>query len=161
MAKTPLQSAHSGAEGYEHHIVPTTTYALTLLALFGLMLLTVFAAKIDIPAVGPISGTIMNQTVALVIAVTKAALVVMIFMGVKWATHLTKLWALTGFVWFFLLGLVLIDYPMRAFENVSGWEGTMDKNGKAMSGAALPRVVTPSGEPQPIDPNEINLRPRQ
>ena len=161
MAKTPLQSAHN-AEGYEHHVVPTGTYALTLLALFALMLLTVFAAKIDIPAVGPISGTIMNQTVALLIAVTKAALVVMIFMGVKWATHLTKLWALTGFVWFFLLGLVLIDYPMRAFESVQGWEGMEGKAGHPKDGSALPRVVTPSSVDQQVtDDNEVNIRPRQ
>lgn len=160
MAKTPLQAAH-GAEGHEHHIVPTGTYIATLVALTVLMLITVGAYYVDIPAVGPISGTVMNQTVALVIACTKTALVVFIFMGVKWATHLTKLWAACGFVWFFLLGLVLIDYPMRAFENVSGWEGEMSRNGETLGGSALPRVVTPSSQAQPVDHNEINLRPRQ
>ena len=123
-----MQAAHAGGDHHdhhEHHIVGTGTYFLTLVALTVLMLLTVGAYYIDIPAVGPISGTVMNQTVALVIAVTKAALVVFIFMGVRWGTKLTKLWAATGFVWFFLLGLVLIDYPMRAFENVSGWEGAV------------------------------------
>ena len=50
---------------------------------------------------------------------------------------------------------------MRAFENVSGWEGRVDQNGKAMDGSALPRVVTPSSQPQPLDPNEDNIRPRQ
>ena len=162
MAKSPLQAADHH-DGGAHHIVPTGTYILTLLALTVLMLLTVGAYYIDIPGFGPISGTIMNQTVALVIAITKASLVVFIFMGVRWGTKLTKLWAATGFVWFFLLGLVLIDYPMRAFENVSGWEGAVDKNGKTMDGSALPRVVTPSSVPQgvDIDPNTINLRPRQ
>ena len=149
-------------EGGSHHIVPTGTYIATLLALMALMGLTVGAYYIDIPGVGPISGTVMNQTFALIIAIMKASLVVFIFMGVRWGTKLTKLWAATGFVWFFLLGLVLIDYPMRAFENVSGWEPTSDVNGKTLDGSALPRIVTPSGQAQPIaDPNEINLRPRQ
>ncbi len=164
MAKSPLQAAHANdPHGHaEHHIVPTGTYILTLLGLTVLMLLTVGAYYIDIPGVGPISGTIMNQTVALIIAITKASLVVFIFMGVRWGTKLTKLWAATGFVWFFLLGLILIDYPMRAFESVDGWEGAMGKAGHPRDGSALPRVVTPSGQSQQVDdPNEINLRPRQ
>lgn len=165
MAKSPLQAAHANdphGDGGAHHIVPTMTYFLTLVVLTVLMLATVFAAKFDIPAVGPISGTIMNQTVALIIAIAKASLVVFIFMGVRWGTKLTKLWAATGFVWFFFLGLVLIDYPMRAFESVDGWEGTMGKAGHPRDGSALPRVVTPSSQSQQVDdPNEINVRPRQ
>ena len=161
MAKTPMQAAHGHDHAHEHHIVGTGTYLLTLLALTALMLLTVGAYYIDIPALGPISGTVMNQTVALVIACTKTALVVFIFMGVRWGTKLTKMWAATGFAWFFLLGLVLIDYPMRAFEVNPGWEGTPGKAGHGTDGSALPRVVTPSNQAQPVDPNEVNLRPRQ
>lgn len=161
MAKSPLQAAHAG-DHHEHYIVPTKTYVGTLLGLTVLMLLTVGAYYVDIPGFGPISGTIMNQTFALVIAVTKAALVVFIFMGVKWGTKLTRMWAATGFVWFFLLFLILIDYPMRAFETVQGWEGPVGRASHGRDGSALPRVVTPSSQPQPIDdPNEINLRPRQ
>lgn len=91
-----MQAAHAGGDHHEHHIVGTGTYFLTLVALTVLMLLTVGAYYIDIPALGPISGTVMNQTVALAIAVTKAALVVFIFMGVRWGTKLTKLWAATS-----------------------------------------------------------------
>ncbi|GEM_PF-369332 len=160
MAKTPLQAAQSTDHGYQHHVVPTWKYVATLLALTVLMLLTVGAYYVDIPAVGPISGTVMNQTVALIIACTKTALVVFIFMGVWWGTKLQKLWALTGFVWFFLLGLILIDYPMRAYESVQGWEGERGKAGHGQDGSALPRVVTPSSQDQPVAPDEINLRPR-
>ena len=164
MAKTPFQAAdqsHGGA--HDHHITPTRTYAMTLLALAFLMGLTIFAGVNNLSDVGPISGTIVNQTVALLIAVIKASLVVWIFMGVGHGTKLTKMWAATGFVWFFLLGLVLIDYPMRAFENVSGWEGQADKNGVTQDGSALPRVVAPSSVDQAagVDPNAINLRPRE
>ncbi len=159
MAKTPLQAADH--HHHEHHIVGTGTYLLTLAALTILMLITVGVYYIDIPGFGPISGTIVNQTVALIIACTKTALVVMIFMGVKWGTTLTKLWAATGFVWFFLLFLILIDYPMRAYEVNQGWEGSAGKADHNYDGSALPRVVPPSSQPQPVTPNETNVRPRQ
>jgi caa(3)-type oxidase subunit IV len=160
MAKTPLQAAAHNHD-HEHHIVPTFTYVKVLVSLTVLMLLTILAAKVNIPAVGPISGTIMNQTVALVIAIIKAFLVVWVFMGVRWGTQLTKMWAALGFIWFFLLGLVLIDYPMRAFEVNQGWEGKVGQPRPLSEGSSLPRVVTPSSQRQDIDANEINVRPRQ
>jgi len=159
MSKSPLQAADAHAG--EHHIVPTSTYILTLLALTILMLITVGVYYVDVPGFGPISGTVANQTIALAIAVTKASLVVSIFMGVWWGTKLTKLWAVTGFIWFFLLGLILIDYPMRAFESVDGWEGKDGAAGQGRDGSALPRVVPPSGRAQAVDANSTNLRPRQ
>jgi caa(3)-type oxidase subunit IV len=159
MAKTPLQAAaHSS---HEHHVVPTFTYIKVLVTLTALMLLTIVAAKIDIPAIGPISGTVMNQTVALTIAVIKAFLVVWVFMGVRWGTSLTKMWAALGFLWFFLLGLILIDYPMRAYEVNQGWEGQVGKASHLSDGSSTPRVVTPSGQQQEIDQNDVNVRPRQ
>lgn len=160
MAKTPLQAAEHEHHDHEHHIVPTGTYVIVLLLLTVLMATTVAVYYVDVPEVGPISGTIMNQSIALIIAVAKAALVVFFFMGVRWGTKLTKMWAATGFVWFFLLFLIFIDYPMRAFESINGWEGQPGKAGHSQDGSALPRVVVPSGQPQPVAPNEVNLRPR-
>lgn len=156
MAQTPLQAA--GAHAGEHHIVPTSTYVKTLVALTILMLLTIWAGVTNLPDIGPISGTIVNQTIALLIAGIKASLVVWIFMGIKWGTKLTRLWVAISFTWFTLLGLILIDYPMRAFEATQGWEG---KPGQPDYGSALPRVVTPSSQAQPVERNEINIRPRQ
>ena len=163
MAKSPIQAAinNSHDHGVDHHITSTGTYLMVLLALSLLMAATLIAARFNLPDILFISGTVVNQTVAMIIAVMKAALVVFFFMGVWHGTKLTKLWAATGFVWFFLLGLILIDYPMRAFENVEGWEGSKAKPGIERDGAALPRVVTPSSQAQPVSPNEINVRPRQ
>ena len=163
MAKSPIQAAlnNSHDHGVDHHITSTWTYIKVLIALSALMALTLVAGAINLPDIWFISGTIVNQTVALIIAILKASLVIFVFMGVWHGTKLTKLWAATGFVWFFLLGLILIDYPMRAFENVDGWEGPKDKPSIGRDGAALPRVVTPSSQPQPVTPNEINVRPRQ
>ena len=163
MAKSPIQAAinNSHDHGVDHHITSTGTYLLVLLALSVLMGLTLFFGERELPDVWFISGTIVNQTVALLIAILKASLVIFVFMGVWHGTKLTKLWAATGFVWFFLLGLILIDYPMRAFENVEGWEGYKNQPGISRDGAALPRVVTPSSKAQPVTPNETNIRPRQ
>ena len=74
--------ANPASHSHEHHIVPTSTYVKTLLTLFALMVLTVWAASFNLPKIGPFSGTVVNQVVALVIAVTKAFLVITIFMGV-------------------------------------------------------------------------------
>jgi cytochrome c oxidase subunit 4 len=143
---TEAQTSH------EHHIVPTGTYILTLLALVVLMVITVAVAQVQIPDIGPFTGTVLNQVVALVIATIKAYLVITIFMGVKWATPLTKLWAATGFVWFTLMFLILGDYTTRRFEPVANWRPNPE--------SSLPRVTHP-GTPNPMfDPNEANLHPR-
>ena len=78
---------------------------LTLLFFTGL---TVFAATIDL---GP-----LNPIVALAIATTKAVLVVLFFMHVKYSTKLTKLTVGAGFFTFLvLIGMTLSDYFTRAW----------------------------------------------
>jgi caa(3)-type oxidase subunit IV len=135
---------------HEHHIVPTGTYVKTLLALVVLMALTVWIAGFNLPAIGPLSGTVVNQVVALIIAVTKATLVVTIFMGVKFGTKLIKLWACIGFIWLSLIFGILIDYSTRHYEVSPGWEKGAD--------SALPRV-TPE-EPEIPKPNDLNVKIR-
>jgi len=145
MASTPLTSNH------EHHIVPTQTYFLTLVALTVLMVITVAVAKVNLPEIGPFSGTVVNQTIALVIACIKAFLVVWIFMGIKWSTNLTKLWAMLGFIWFTLFSIIFADYTTRQYEPVNSWE---------KEGSGLPRTIK-GRMPQPmLDPNDANMRPR-
>ena len=64
---------------------------------------------------------VLNTPVALLIAVTKASLVVMFFMGVKWNTPLTKVVAVSGFVWLMILfGLGMNDYLTRTWLGVPG-----------------------------------------
>ena len=69
--------------------------------------------------------------VLLGIAFWKAGLVVQIFMGVKYSTKLTKLYAYGGFFWVTLLGVTLFDYATRQLEPVQGWEPVAE--------SALPR----------------------
>lgn len=144
-AKSPLS--------YEHHIVPIHVYVLNLLALFVLMLLTIGASYVNLPAIGPLSGVVVNNIVAMGIASLKALLVVLYFMHIRWATRLTKLWVIIGFVWVTLLAITLFDYRTRGSEDVKGWDGKAD--------TALPRVNGSSDGVMPSDPNDINVRPRQ
>ena len=53
---------------------------------------------------------------ALTVAVTKAVLVVLFFMHVRYSTRLTKLVVRGGFLWLALLiGLVMSDYVSRGW----------------------------------------------
>ena len=111
--------AHVHAEDHEHehHITPVSVYAKTFGALVVLMILTIMASTWNLG--------IMNNVVAMVIAITKATLVVLFFMGVKYNTRLTWLWAGLGFVWFLLMFGILADYFTREWLPVPGWEQTV------------------------------------
>jgi len=75
-------------------------------------ILTVLAARVDLG--------VMNNVVMLVIACTKATLVVLFFMHVRWSTRLTWVVIFAGVFWLMILfTLTLNDYLTR------GWvEGT-------------------------------------
>ena len=64
----------------------------------------------------------VNNFVAMAIAVTKALLVINIFMGVKFQTKLVKLYAFGGFVASTLLAILFCDYATRGWEQTKGWE---------------------------------------
>jgi caa(3)-type oxidase subunit IV len=113
---------------HDHHITPPMALAVNLVRLAILMVLTVAAAEFDfghwvgnLIHAGPALGTYINNFVALLIAITKAYFVVMIFMGVKWTSKLAKVWAVTGFVWVTLLLIIFGDYTSRTWENNRGW----------------------------------------
>jgi cytochrome c oxidase subunit 4 len=95
----------------EHHVVPVKTYASVFAALVALLVLTVGASYVDF---GP-----FNIVVAMVIAITKAVMVVLIFMGVKYGTRLIWMWAAVGFLWFLIMFTILTDYVTRG--TVTGW----------------------------------------
>jgi cytochrome c oxidase subunit 4 len=93
---------------HEHHIVSPMVY-LTIVAVLLLgTALTVWASFIDL---GP-----WNPVIALAIACTKAVLVVLFFMHVKYSTKLTKLTVVAGiFVFLALISMTLADYMSRAW----------------------------------------------
>jgi cytochrome c oxidase subunit 4 len=91
------------------HIIPTRVYYLIFLALMVGTAITVAAAFVDL---GP-----FNAIVALTIAVTKATLVILYFMHVRYSTRLT--WAVVAGSVFWLgilLTLTFSDYLTRAWR---------------------------------------------
>ncbi len=117
-------------------MIPQSKLIATMGALTGLMLLTIFAAQVPywFPAFAWLKDQhLLMNLIAIGIAFWKAWLVVSIFMGVKFATKLTRLFAIGGFVWFTLMFITMIDYFTRPWEPVKGWE--------AGNSSALPRNV--------------------
>ena len=57
-----------------------------------------------------------NNVVMLAIACTKATLVILFFMHVRWSSRLTWVVAASGFVWLLILfGLTMTDYLTRGW----------------------------------------------
>jgi cytochrome c oxidase subunit 4 len=95
------------------HVAPKSMYYRVFAALIVGTALTVGAAEVDL---GP-----LNNVVMLAIACTKALLVILFFMHVRWSSRLTWVVAASGFVWLLILfGITMTDYLTR------GWvEGTL------------------------------------
>src|SRR5262245_43877780 len=95
------------------HVAPKSMYYAVFAALIVGTGLTVAAAEVDLG--------FLNNVVMLLIACTKATLVVLFFMHVRWGTRLTWVVAGAGFVWLLILfALGMSDYVSR------GWiQGTL------------------------------------
>ncbi|HNR31250.1 MAG TPA: cytochrome C oxidase subunit IV family protein [Candidatus Hydrogenedentes bacterium] len=95
----------------EHHIVTPATYLKVLIALAVLMVLTIAAAEVHF-------GEPFNLMIALAIAVTKAVLIVLFFMHVKYSSHLTWVFVGAGFFWFIIMvALTTADYLSRGWHS--------------------------------------------
>ena len=89
-----------------NHIVPVRIYVTIFLALVVGTLVTVYAATHDFG--------MFNTPVALTIAFTKATLVVLYFMHVKYGDGLTRLWVFAGIAFLAILFLLTgSDYITR------------------------------------------------
>jgi cytochrome c oxidase subunit IV len=92
------------------HIVSKKIYFLIFGALMALTILTVVAANYDL------GSEKINTVVALAIAVTKAVLVVLYFMHVRYSSRLTWVVVAGGFLWLIIMvGLTMSDYLTRGF----------------------------------------------
>jgi cytochrome c oxidase subunit 4 len=94
-------------------ITPVSTYVAVFAVLLVCTGLTVFVAGKEYGA--------LNTPVALTIAVIKATSVVWFFMGVRNNTPLTKVTAISGFLWLMILfGIGMSDYLTRSWLGVAG-----------------------------------------
>ncbi len=102
----------------EHVHVSMKTYYIVFALLMVLLFITIGAAFVDF------GHHTINITIALTIAMAKAALVVLYFMHVKYASPLVKIFVIAGFVWFFIaLGLTFTDYLTRPWlPQSAGWQ---------------------------------------
>ena len=90
------------------HIAPKSMYYMVFGALVLGTILTVAAAKVDMGA--------LNNIVMLAIACTKASLVILFFMHVRWSSRLTWVVAMAGFFWLLILfGIGMSDYMSRGW----------------------------------------------
>lgn len=95
-------------EATEGHIVSPKLYVTILLILLAFTGLTAGASYVEM---GP-----FNAIVALAIAITKATLVILFFMHVKYSPKLTKLAVGSGlFMFLVLVAMTLSDYFTRAW----------------------------------------------
>ena len=98
------------------HVLPVRTYLLIFASLTVLTVVTWRVAFIDFGA--------LNNVIALGIACTKAVLVILWFMHVKFSTRLTWAFVAAGFFWLaILLALTMGDYASRGWEyHPQSWE---------------------------------------
>ena len=90
------------------HVAPKSMYYLVFAALMVGTAITVAVAFVDL---GPLNNVLM-----LGIAMTKALLVVLYFMHVRWSTRLTWMVVASGFFWLLILfGLTMQDYLTRGW----------------------------------------------
>ncbi|MBI5363292.1 MAG: cytochrome C oxidase subunit IV family protein [Planctomycetes bacterium] len=106
-------SQHEHGSGQAHgghhvHVVPLSLYFGIITVLFVLTAATVITAKMDLGA--------YNTVVALVIAITKATLVVLYFMHVRWSKKLVWIMVGSSLVWFsILIAFTMQDYLSRGW----------------------------------------------
>ena len=98
------------------HIVPRTTYFAVFGALLVLTAVTVAVANFNFP-------WILNDVIAMTVAVTKMTLLLLFFMHVRYSSRL--IWVIVAAMFFWLLILLLLtltDYVSRDWfgSNVGG-----------------------------------------
>jgi cytochrome c oxidase subunit IV len=95
-------------EHSDHHIVTPFVYSLVFVTLLIGTAITVAAAYVDLG--------VFNPVVALAIACTKAVIVILFFMHVKYQSKLIKMTVAAGFFTFMvLITMTLSDYISRAW----------------------------------------------
>jgi cytochrome c oxidase subunit IV len=95
------------------HVVSKKLYYVIFGALMILTILTVVVAQKDL-------GHGLNDIVAMTIAVTKALLVVLYFMHVRYSSRLTWVFVAAGFFWLgIMLVLTLSDYYTRGWFSIN------------------------------------------
>lgn len=107
-----MAEEHAHDKEDTEHVVSPAIYIAVLLALMFLMVVTIAAAFVDLDS--KLHGGYWNMTIAVLIAMTKAVLIILFFMHVKYGSRVTWAFAGAAFVWLgIFLTLSLSDYFTR------------------------------------------------
>jgi len=98
------------------HIIPRKVYFTIFGALMVLLAVTVGIAYIHLGE--------LNVIAAMTIAVTKAVLIILYFMHVRYSSRLSWVWVVSGFFWLIIMfTLTFSDYFTRDWLPVpTGWK---------------------------------------
>jgi len=89
------------------------SHAISIKAYIGIFALLLLFTALTVWVAGVDLG-ILNTAVALGIAITKAVLVILYFMHVRYSSRLTWVFAGAGFYWFVIfIALIFSDYATR------------------------------------------------
>lgn len=128
------QHARSSAATSEQHSISVPTYLAVFGALMVLTVVTVASAHIDLGH--------WNVVVALIIALTKATLVVTYFMHLRYGTNLTRAILISGVIAVFLLmGIAIDDVRSRHTQTYMPFVG-------ALNGVRPPDAPVPAHPPE-------------
>jgi cytochrome c oxidase subunit 4 len=105
---------------HAHVVQPASLYVWTYVILLAFLVLTVGASFVPVFH-GHSSLAILAIPIALAIAVIKMLYVIMNFMGVRFSTKLTWIWAFIGFVFLILMFTIVTDTITRGWMHISGW----------------------------------------
>ena len=106
--------AHGDHGGHPDHGDPLMAYLVVFFSLMGLLVLTLVVYTIPFEKIANGQFAFMNTLIALLIASTKAALVMLVFMHLRHSTKLTWVIACAGFVWLFIMiSFTFADYLSR------------------------------------------------
>jgi caa(3)-type oxidase subunit IV len=101
--------------GHGHHIVGPATYLKNLIFLMAMMFLTVFAATIHF---GAEDSQALNLIVAMLIAASKTAAILLIFMGVKFSSGLVRITSVVAFAFLVIMfSFTFADYSSRSWHS--------------------------------------------
>lgn len=147
------------AEKHEH-IVSPSSYVAVLITLLVLLVLTVAVAFIDLDR--RFGHPYLNLAVALFIAVTKAFLIMLIFMHVKYSSQLVWAFAGAAFVWLgILMVLSLSDYLSRNYPEGSPRSRPLGGTPEIQRPPPLPDAVVPGASALPVRrplPDSLRVR---
>jgi len=134
----------------EHdHVVPTQVYARVLAVLMLLLVVTVAAACLDLDHI--FHAPYWNMTVAVLIAITKAVLIILFFMHVKYSSRIVWAFASAAFVWLgIMMTLSLSDYTTRNFPEGSPTMPAVQTGPEIIRPAPRPDAVVPGASAAPL-----------